>query len=99
MDIPPGLASAPSYPQGEWELLEVVVSSDELLTMHPREAEENGFVSAIIDAPTDKPLSGLMKHFNITTEPTVLQDNWSENLVDFLTTPSVTGFLFFPGRK
>jgi membrane-bound serine protease (ClpP class) len=38
-----------------------------------------------------------MKHFGVSEKPIVLEDTWSESLVEFLTSPTVTGILFFLG--
>ena len=97
VEIPPGLASAPSNPQGEWELLKVADSSKKLLTMTAENALQFGFTREVIDSPRDKPLEALLKHYNVVGEPTVLNDNWSEKLVEFLTSAPVAGFLMFVG--
>ncbi len=79
----------------EWELITVVLKKDKLLTMTTKDAVEYGFVKNVIDAPSDDPYANIIKHFNITTPPVVLEDTWSESLVGVLTSPIVTGGLFF----
>ena len=79
----------------EWELVKVVLNKDKLLTMTTKEAVQYGFVKNVIDAPSDDPYVNIVKHFNITTPPVVLEDSWSESLVEVLTHPVVTGGLFF----
>jgi len=93
--VPPGVTTAPSDPASAWELVRVVVPAGELPTLSSREAYEYGFASHVIDAPREEPLSALKEHFKITGELTVLEDNWSERLVELLTHPAVFGFLFF----
>ena len=78
-----------------WELLRVVVPKGDLLTARTSKAIEYGLTSAVIDSPANDPLADLRKHYNIVDPPEVLQDNWSEGLVDFLTHPAVFGFLAF----
>ena len=95
VEIPPGVTSVPSNPQAPWELLRVIVPAGEILTLTPREAVDYGFAADIVKAPREEPYKALMEHFNVTTEPVVMTDNWSEDLVDFLTEPAVAGFLFF----
>jgi len=95
VQIPPGISSVPSNPAAEWELLEVIVPSGELLTLTPTEAKEYGFARALIEAPQDAPLDGLMEHYGAATNPTILADTWSERLVEFLTSAPVMGFLLF----
>lgn len=95
VDIPPGVSTAPSNPKGQWEVLRILVTNRELLTLTPNEAKEYGFVGHLIKAPRNNELSGVMKHFNVTAEPTILRDNWSERLVGFLSSTPVMGFLFF----
>lgn len=97
VDIPPGVSSVPSNPQGEWELLRVIDTADEILTLHPREAVEYGFASTIIRPGPTYPLAPLMERFNVEGKPTDLIDNWSETLVEFLTSPLVAGVLLFVG--
>jgi len=93
--VPPGLSTAPSNPKGQWEVLKVVVTNKELLTMTPTQAKEYGFVSDLIEAPRDNELAGVLKRFNVVGRPTVLTDTWSERLVGFLSSAPVVTFLFF----
>ena len=95
VEIPPGVSSVPSNPSGQWELLRVIDTDGEILTMHPREAVEYGFASAIVKPGDDDPYGPLMARFAVAEKPIVLVDNWSENLVGFLTSPAVAGILFF----
>jgi len=95
VEIPPGVSSVPSNPSGQWELLRVVDTEGEILTMHPREAVEYGFASAIVKPGDDDLYGPLMERFAVAAKPTVLVDNWSEHLVGFLTSTAVAGILFF----
>jgi len=90
-----GATTAPSNPKGEWDLLRVLVTDKELLTMMPDEAKEYGFVKELVKAPRGDELRGVMEHYNVVVAAKVLSDNWSERLVEFLTTPAVVAFLFF----
>ena len=95
--MPPGLTSGPSVETADWELLRVVVSAGELLTMRPSQAVEYGFASQIIKPDRDDPLAPLMKHYNVVGSPALLADTWSEKLVGFLTSPVVTAALLMGG--
>ena len=95
VQIPSGVTSGPSNPNSDWEVLRVVVPTNKLLTMTSSEAEAYGFASALVEAPSEAPFSLLMKRFNVVGEPVVLEDNWSEKLVGFLTSPYVLSLLFF----
>ena len=95
--IPPGVSTAPTNPTGKWELLRVIVTDKELLTLTSREAQEYGFVSEIVEAPRGDELAGVRKHFDLTVDPIVLGDTWSERMVEFLTSPPIISFLFFAG--
>jgi len=85
---PPGATTAPAGPESDWRLVRVVVHKGELLTAHTREAQRLGFVKAVA-----KDLDELKGLYNITADPVVLADTWSERIVDFLTSPAVTGLL------
>lgn len=75
-----------------WEYVRTIVGSDKLATLTTDEVVETGLASFVFDD-----MDALKKHYNITAEPTVLSDNWSEDLVDFLTSPMVMGILMFIG--
>ncbi len=97
VEIPPGLATGPSKPTSEWELLQVVVREGKLLTMNASETLKYRFATRQVKAPVSDPYLNLKAAYNITAEPTVLIDTWSEELVEFLTSAPVMGFLFFVG--
>ncbi|MCD4823422.1 MAG: hypothetical protein K8S55_02355 [Phycisphaerae bacterium] len=78
-----------------WELVKVVLAKGKLLTMTSRKAKLYGFATDLVKAPRETPYAGLEKRFNITAAPVVLEDSWSEDLVDFMTHPVVTGILVF----
>jgi membrane-bound serine protease (ClpP class) len=80
--------------KGKWEFRQVILAEGKLLTMTPIKAVKFGFVSKLIKAPRDNPFGGLEQHFNIIARPVVLEDTWSEDLVDFLTSPVIAGLLF-----
>lgn len=83
----PGAAGA-----AEWQYVRTIDGRDKLVTLTAEEAETYGFTKFI--APN---LAAVEKHYNIVRPPTVLEDNWSESLVRFLTSPVVSGILMFVG--
>ncbi len=93
--IPQGLVDANSNPKAQWELLRVIVPEGKLLTADSSQAIEYGFASATVDSPPKEPLAKLAEHYNVTGEFTVLEDSWSEELVDFLTSGTLTTVLVF----
>ena len=95
--IPEGMAEGASDLMSRWELLRVTVAEGELLTMAPPQALEYGFASRIIPAGEQRPLQKLLEHYSVKGAATVLADNWSERLVEFLMSPAVVGFLLFVG--
>ncbi len=97
VDIPHGITSGPSRTDADWELLDVPLRKGKLLTMTPKQAQKYGFASALVRAPRDDELAGVREHFNVAGELKVLEDNWSELLVEFLTSPAVMSFLVFAG--
>ncbi|HET6428547.1 MAG TPA: NfeD family protein [Phycisphaerae bacterium] len=97
VQVPAGVATAPSVETSPWRLLRVVVPEGELLTMKPSQAIEYGFASRLIETPQDKPLSKLLAAYDVTGGPVILADTWSERLVGFLIHPAVLGFLLFVG--
>lgn len=82
--------SAP--PSAEWEYLRTIDGPDSLVTLTGYEARNVGLAGEVLASMAD-----LRKHYNIAAEPTVLEDTWSEALVEFLTSPAVAGILFFVG--
>jgi membrane-bound serine protease (ClpP class) len=93
--IPPGLSEIESNPKADWEMLRIVVPKGKLLTMTSSQALEFGFASAIVDSPRKDPLADLARHYNVAGEFEVLQDSWSEALVEFLTSGPITALLLF----
>ncbi len=93
---PAGAADARN-PNAAWELIDVAVGEGKLLTMNPRQAKENGFVTDILAAGDENPYAELAELLSLQADPIVLEDNWSEALVAFLTSSPVLGFLFFLG--
>jgi membrane-bound serine protease (ClpP class) len=79
----------------QWEFLKVILPKGKLLTMTSKKAVEYGFAGCIVETTPSDPYAGLIQRFHITRPPVVLEDNWSENLVDFLTHPVVMGILVF----
>ncbi len=75
-----------------WEYVRTVVGDDKLATLTTDEVVMTGLAAYVFDD-----MDALKKHYNITAEPTVLTDNWAEDLVGFLTSPVVMGILMFIG--
>ncbi len=71
-----------------WKVLRVILLKGELLTVTRTEAQEYGFLYAAADDMT-----ALRKLYNITHEPEILADTWSERVAAFLTSPAITGVL------
>lgn len=79
----------------EWEKLSIVVPKGKLLTLTPEKAQEYGFVRRICNFTDDAPYAELAKSYGITCTLSPMADTWSENLVDFLTSPVIMGILVF----
>ncbi len=75
-----------------WEYLRTIVGADKLATLTTDEVVEAGLAVHIFDD-----MDALRKHYDIIGEPVVLEDNWAESLVGFLTSPAVMGILLFVG--
>ena len=84
-----------SNPNAQWELIGVPWKRSKLVTLTSADAEKIGIVSKLIQAKSGAPYKNLLKDFSETVPSTVLEDNWSENLVDFLSSRLVVGILSF----
>jgi membrane-bound serine protease (ClpP class) len=84
-------------PNAQWQRVSIVVPEGRLLTMDTEKAQRYGFASKVVRDDAERPYAGLMRAFNIVKEPTVLEDTWSERVVEFLTSPLVTTILFMAG--
>jgi membrane-bound serine protease (ClpP class) len=91
--IPPGLSKEESVPDAEWSLLRVITPAGKLLTVTSSQAREYGFCSAIVEPSREDPLANLAKHFHVQGGFTVLNDTFSEELLDFFTSEFVTALL------
>lgn len=89
-EVPAGKQDGPaSQPaDAEWRYVQTIDSEKELVTMDAEEAYWLGFTRHVLPD-----LDAVESHYNIQTEPVVLSDNWSERLVEFLSSPLVTGLL------
>lgn len=76
----------------DWKYLRTIVDSKSLATMTADEAVFLGFARGVV-----KSMDDLKERYNVKTAPTVLADTWSEDLVEFLTSAPVVGFLLFVG--
>jgi len=74
----------------DWEFIRAIDRKKDvgLVMLTDTEALKCGFIDHVFDD-----LDGLKKHYNITATPIRLEDNWSEDLVAFLTSPALTGLL------
>jgi membrane-bound serine protease (ClpP class) len=90
-----GVTTAPSNPASDWELVKVVLGDGELLTMKTADAVQYGFVRNVVKLSNEHPYEAIQDLYHIQGEPTVLSDNWSETMVEFLTSTYVSAFLFF----
>lgn len=73
-----------------WEYVRRIDGPLELVTMTTREALDLGFATEVF-----ADLDELAAHYTVIERPTVLEDTWSETLVEFLTSPVVTAILMF----
>jgi len=96
-NIPPAMRST-TAPVGDesqtpWDFLRVIngpdSDSDTVLVLTADKAFSYGLSSATL-----RTLEDVQAHFNVKTLQ-VLEDNWSEHMVEFLTSPAVTGILAF----
>ena len=97
IDAPPGVTTAPTTPAAKWELLRVVKPERMLLTMQSAEALQFGFAKDIVESPLNDPFRPLLQKYNVTAQPTVMEDLWSETMVGFLTSPYMLAILTFVG--
>ncbi len=93
--IPPGLTRIKSNKKADWDLLRVIVPAGKLLTADSDQAVEYGYTAAIVDSSSNNPLAELAKHYNVLEDFIILEDTWSEGLVDFLTSGTITAVLLF----
>ncbi|MHC4983288.1 MAG: NfeD family protein [Planctomycetota bacterium] len=97
VSLPPSVSKTGFDPNLEWELVRIVVYVDRLLTLDPPDAKKYRFVKKIVEVPAGDPLGELKKAFNVSGKVTSLEDNWSERLVAFLTSPLMTALLLMTG--
>jgi len=83
-------ASSQSDAKLDWEFLKAVDRKKDLglVMLTDTEAVKCGFVDRVF-----ADMDALAKHYNVTTSPVVLEDNWSEGLVGFLTSPALVSIL------
>ncbi|MBN1555594.1 MAG: hypothetical protein JXA11_12685 [Phycisphaerae bacterium] len=85
----PVTKDAPAAPKdASWRYIETLDGPDELITMTADQAVRFGFAKHIFEN-----MDELQKHYNITVQPRMLEDTWSENVVSFLTSAPVVGLL------
>ena len=95
IEVPRGTSTAPSMDNAQWRLVRVIDSADKLLTLGAQEAVAYGFATAVVDPLPDAPFGPLLERYGFTGAPTVMADTKLEKLVGFLTSPAVSGILFF----
>lgn len=84
-------------PGAQWELLQVAVTDKRLLTLDAPLAKDYGFAAAVVSPSVDEPYAPLIERYGMGSQPTLLEDTWSESLVEVLTSPAVSGILVFVG--
>lgn len=72
VDIRYGIAEATSNPEADWLLLEVLVATDELLSMTADEAVKYGFARRIVNKVDGEAMKGLLRAFGAEAKPIVL---------------------------
>ncbi len=74
---------------------ELIVKDDEILTLTASKALEYGIARAVV-SDVNEAISYLAKRdgVEISTEPIVLETNWSEEMVRLINSPAVMGILF-----
>jgi membrane-bound serine protease (ClpP class) len=97
VDVPPGVTSMPSNTAASWQLVQVIKPKGRLLTMKANEAVRFGFVNKVVNAPANDPYGPLLALYHASGQPTVLEDTWSGKIVEFLTSPVLTGILMLVG--
>lgn len=76
----------------EWEFVRQIVGPTKLVTLTNDEATLYGLNSRTVNS-----MAELRDAYNITAEPVVIEDVWSEQLVGFLTSPFVATMLLIVG--
>ncbi len=91
---PPSTAPAAAAPSEDssWQYLRTLDGPDELVTLTAEEATFVGLAAAVADS-----LEALGERYGLAGPADILEDNWSERLVTFLTSPAVVAVLFFVG--
>jgi membrane-bound serine protease (ClpP class) len=97
VDAPSGATTVPTNSAAQWKLLQVVKPQGRLLTMHATEAIAYGFAAKEVTPAPDDPYQAVCAAFGAKNPPTVLEDTWSESLVEFLTSSGVTSILVLVG--
>ena len=78
--------------QAEWKYLATIDGPDELVTLTGREMKRLGFTERSAES-----MDEIKKLYGVSGELTVLEDNWSERLVAFLTSPVMATVLLIGG--
>lgn len=84
---PEDLARAPD---GPWEFAGTIAGTEEPVSLDSDEAFRYGLIDHRFES-----MEELLDHYNIAGRPVRLEDNWSEVLVAFLTSPMVMSILIF----
>jgi membrane-bound serine protease (ClpP class) len=86
---PPTTQPARAAPdEAEWQYVKTLDGPNELVTLTADEAVFAGLVENVFASMDD-----LERHFHVVGEPTLLEDTWSERLVEFLTSAALTSIL------
>jgi membrane-bound serine protease (ClpP class) len=76
----------------EWEYVRTIAGPKKLVALTPDQAMAYGLATRELES-----MEALKRHFNITADPVVLTDNWSERLVGLLSSPGVMMLLVSVG--
>ena len=87
-----GVAALLAADEVEWEHVQTIAGPDRVVTLTTKRALRAGLVRCVFED-----MDALKKHYNVVGEMVTLEDNWSEEVVAFLTSPAVMAFLVFVG--
>lgn len=93
----PAATTAPATMPPGFETVRVIKPMNRLLTLKTSEAVEYRFVRTVLEPSVTDPYGVVARQYALSAAPVVLQDTWSETLVEFLTSGTVTGILLFLG--
>ena len=87
-----GVAALLATDEVEWEYVRMIAGRDRIVTLTTKRALRAGLVRYVFED-----MDALKKHYKIVGELVALEDNWSEDVVAFLTSQAMMAFLIFVG--